>query len=201
MDLNWKDITIEKWIKLNSINSDNELTTLIARIAVLTGKDEAELRALPYKEFDELVTTFQFLKDEPKKDYKLTFEIEGIEYGLIPDFSQISTGEWIDIEEFKKDSIKNCHLILATIYRPITKRIGNKWEIEPHDSKGFMERANLFKKTLSVEDVLGAVVFFSHIAIQYIQIMEPYLKNEMKLMKKKTKVTRTRMPKVKNKNS
>jgi hypothetical protein len=198
MDMNWKDITIEKWQQLNSVKSDNELTTLIERMSILIGEGADLIRQKPFKEFNELVTKYSFLGEEPSSKYKLTFTLDGVEYGIIPDFSEISTGEWVDIEEFKKDSIKNCHLILALLYRPITKRIKDTWEIEPHTSKGFMKRADLFRTKLSVEDVLGAVLFFSHIAIQFIQNLEPYLKEEKKKMMKTTQ-TRTRIQKSKKK--
>ena len=79
---------------------------------------------------------------------------------MIPDMTLIEAGVFIDAEQFKDDSIVNLHLITALIYRPIIKEDGDEYIIEKHKAEGFEKRANLFKDRVSIEMVMGAVLFF-----------------------------------------
>jgi hypothetical protein len=68
---------------------------------------------------------------------------------------------FIDAEQFKLEPMENLHNLLALIYRPVLRELPDgEYEIEEHKAQGFEKRANLFK-TLSIETVLGAVLFFS----------------------------------------
>jgi hypothetical protein len=76
---------------------------------------------------------------------------------------------FIDAEQFKDDSIVNLHLITALIYRPIIKEDGDEYVIEKHKAEGFEKRANLFKDRVSIEMVMGAVLFFSLVEMRLLE--------------------------------
>ena len=57
-----------------------------------------------------------------------------------------------------KDIDENLHLIMSVLYRPITNRLKDKYRIKEY--KPDRERANLFKKKLTVKEVHAASVFF-----------------------------------------
>jgi hypothetical protein len=81
----------------------------------------------------------------------------------------MEAGVFIDAEQFKEDSIENLHLLTALVYRPIIKEEGEDYEIEKHKAEGFEKRANLFKEKISVEAVMGAVLFFSLVEMRLLE--------------------------------
>jgi hypothetical protein len=97
---------------------------------------------------------------------------------MIPQLDFITTGEWMDAETWKDDSVNNIHLYAALLYRPIIKEDGDLYEIEPHKSSGFVERANLFKEKLPITMIHGTVLFFSTIATDYIKILGDFLESQ-----------------------
>lgn len=48
------------------------------------------------------------------------FELNGIEYGFIPNLDAITAAEWIDIDTYQKGD-DNIHRLLSILYRPIIK--------------------------------------------------------------------------------
>jgi hypothetical protein len=89
-----------------------------------------------------------------------TFKMVGsddveIEFGLIPDLSDISFGEYVDLENYIKEE-KTWHKAMAVLYRPI-KKSGQNYVIEPyHSTKKYEE----VMKDMPVNIALGAMVFF-----------------------------------------
>lgn len=198
---NWTDVTIKMYQELNSVDRENDLTNIIERIAILADCDPEDIRQLPIPEFKKLSESIGWVTEKPNPDIRTKLEIDGKKYGIIPDLSFISTGEWADIENWKDDSINNLHFICALIYRPITKEVGDEYEIEPHKPQGFMRRAELFLNRLSIETVFGAVLFFSASGIQFIEIIADYLEAEAKAMKPKKKRTKKTTPQKASKKS
>ena len=64
--------------------------------------------------------------------------------------------------------------VMSILYRPITKRKGDKYRIEEYDFKTAKHRAKLFKQELSVDTVNGAAAFFLSIAVQYLTITRQF---------------------------
>ena len=173
----WDDVTISMWVELNNIDTESPITKEIEEVAILTDTDSAELRTIPMSEFRKIQESVKFKHTPPKAEVTLKFDIDGKRYGMIPQLDFISTGEWMDAETWKDDPINNIHLYAALLYRPIIKEEGEVYEIEPHKSSGFIERANLFKDRLSITVIHGTVLFFSTIATEYIKILADYLES------------------------
>jgi hypothetical protein len=183
----WDLVTIRQWKEINEIQTESELTRLIEQMSILADCDPEEIRKMTPVEFNTLSAELFFLSEELKPEVKLTFELEGKKYGLIPDLNFISTGEFVDAENWKADPIGNIHLLIAMLYRPVIKEEGDEYEIEPHTSKGFMRRADLFLNKLPITIPYGAVLFFSASGIQFTEIIVDYLEAESKLKKKPTR--------------
>ena len=198
----WDLVTIKQWKEINEIQTESELTRLIEQISILSDTDPEEIRQMSPADFNTLTAELFFLSEDLKPEVKLKFELDGKKYGLIPDFNSITTGEFVDAENWKADPITNIHLLCAMLYRPIISEDDDNYEIEPHTSKGFLRRAELFLKKLPITVPYGAVLFFSTLGIQFTEIIADYLEEESKSMKKKkpTKPTR-KATKKNNKNS
>lgn len=100
------------------------------------------------------------------------FELDGIEYGFIPSWKDMSFGEFADLDTLMtkkpEEMLNYLHIITAILYRPITKsKSEHKFEIEEYNVKTMEERAELFKQRLNVEYALGSQFFFIHFAKIY----------------------------------
>lgn len=188
----WDEISISRWRELKSIQSDNEATKLINQISILTDVDVEEIRQMPIKSFRDISDkVISFLSKPISNEVKTRFELNGKRYGIIPDMNFISTGEFVDMENFAKDSTSNIHLICATIWRPIVSETEDEWTIAPHTSTGFQKRADLFLNELPITMVWGGLVFFSSFVTEFLKITLDYLEEEEKSSNqvKKTKKT------------
>lgn len=82
------------------------------------------------------------------------FESDGIKYGFVPNFSEITTGELIDLDSLLVD--KNFEGIASILYRPIIKESKDgKYEIAEY--KGYDEK--LFENA-PINFYLGFIDFF-----------------------------------------
>lgn len=177
----WSDITVGQYQEMQLVESETELGKFIECISIALDCDPQDIRDMPYKDYVHLQSRMGFLSKQPLQDIQKILEIDGVKYGIEPDMNLISTGVFIDAEQFKQDSNLNLHNILALIYRPITKWVSDdEYEIEPHMARGFDKRANLFKNKLSIDVVFGATLFFSVIGMELsVRMLESFTKEVM----------------------
>lgn len=190
----WDDLTLGQYQEMMTVQSENEISRFIECMAIAIDCDPAEIREKPFSEWSELRKNFEFISVEPKPVVEDIIEIDGVKYGIEPNMRLITTGVFIDAEQFKQDPIPNLHNTLALIYRPITK-IGDDgtYEIEPHKSIGFEKRANLFRDRLSPTVAIGATLFFSIVGMELsIHSLDSLNKELMKEMKSQTTQTPTK---------
>ena len=114
--------------------------------------------------------------------------IEGVKYGFHPNLSEISTGEFADLDTLCQDFNENLHLIMAILYRKVTIERYGKYQIEPYDGE-VEERARLFKKQLPANVVNGALVFFWTIGRDYLNDSLSSLVEEQQTKSNKTSVS------------
>lgn len=195
----WADITIGQYQEMMIIETENDITRFIQQISIALDIDSEEIRKLSLSEFKKLQDNMSFLSVKVEADLSPIIEIDGKKYGLIPDMGTVDAGTFIDAEQFKEDTILNLHNLVALIYRPVIKQDGDEYEIERHKAEGFERRANLFKEKVSIETVMGAVVFFSSVATELSINLLTYLADQYKTQETptKTKKTRTRTKKAK----
>lgn len=120
----------------------------------------------------------------------MTFEYDGVLYGLENDWSKLPFGAWVDFEVYSAENIfENLHKIMAILYRPVVwqdKKNPLKYKIKPYISDEIDDRAEIMRLA-PVRFWLGAAGFF-------LQIVETYtisIKDSLELtMKKREMVTK-----------
>ena len=119
-----------------------------------------------------------------KDELVLTFEYEGVEYGMEQEFGKMAFGAWIDFEVYSsQDIVGNIHKIMAILYRPIkSKGKKGKYTIVPYNSNEIEDRAELFRE-LPVKYWLGAATFFFQVANLYISNIKASLESKKKMNK------------------
>jgi hypothetical protein len=120
----------------------------------------------------------EIFKAKPK--FKATFKIQDTEFGFIPNLEDMSFGEYIDLES-NISNVETFHKAMAVMYRPITKKHKERYEI--FEYTGTDEFSELMKYA-PLNVVMGATVFFSSLGNDLVQHTLTYLENQMKTNKK-----------------
>lgn len=163
----WNDLTVGQYQEMMSVQTENELSRFIECMAIALDCDPQDIRDKPYGDWQELSEHFRFISKQPGGTHEDIIEIDGIQYGIEPNMRSITTGVFIDAEQFKNDPIPNLHRTLALIYRPITKTfLDGSYEIEAHKSAGFERRADLFRDNMSPNVAVSATLFFSIVGME-----------------------------------
>jgi hypothetical protein len=122
----------------------------------------------------------EIFKAKPK--FQPTFKIQDTEFGFIPNLEDMTFGEYIDLES-NISSVETFHKAMAVMYRPITKKVKDRYEI--FEYKGTDEFSDVMKYA-PLNVVLGATVFFSILGSDLVQhtltSLEMELKKNPKLM-------------------
>ncbi len=122
----------------------------------------------------------EIFKAKPK--FQATFKIDNTEFGFIPNLEGMTFGEYIDLES-NISSVETFHKAMAVMYRPITKKVKDRYEI--FEYTGTDEFSDVMKfAPLNV--VLGATLFFSTLGSDLVQhtliSLEMEIKKNPKIM-------------------
>ena len=101
------------------------------------------------------------------------FNLDGKEYGFIPNLEEITFGEFVDLDNLLKwDTM---HRAMAVLFRPVLNKSGEMYTIEDYDTS---TKYDLRKMPLDA--ALGALVFFWTIAKELSLDSLLYLMSEKK---------------------
>ena len=91
-------------------------------------------------------------------------------YGIVPDFQDITLGELYDLEQ-------NITILeqMSILYRPIIKSKGDKYKIEKYSGK--LEK-DLFEQNITVEEMVGFANFFLSLSEEYLNYIRKFMEVE-----------------------
>lgn len=175
------DITLEQFQRFSKINTEDqdEEFLLHKTIEIFCGVDIALVSKFPIKDVKDIVEDVMAVLDQ-KAPFTDRFELDGVEYGFIPDLPAMSLGEYIDLEDGLK-STDEFHKAASVMYRPIKKSFNELYSIDGYDAS--VDRQRLMKGA-PVGIISAAVVFFYSIVNELLVASQSYSQKE--LMKAKT---------------
>lgn len=156
-------------------NSNDEEFISEKMIELFCGIELNQVIKIKASDISEMVAHFNKLFSE-KQPFVHRFKIQDVEFGFITDLENISWGEYIDLEK-NISSWDTMHKAMAVMYRPITKRKGDKYEIEEYQSA--VNYADVMKFA-PVSIVFAASVFFYHLGNELLIALTDYLEKELK---------------------
>ena len=182
---NWSDITIgtyQKYVEIQQ-GKGSEKNKIVKSLALLCNTSPFVVKKMAYKDLLEIMAIIKNMIDtEPNKEqFRKVFEFNGEEYGFCPNLSNISTGEYIDLESYCKEPIENLHTIMSILYRKITFKRNERYAIEDYNPDEFKEE--LFKDC-PMDIALSCLGFFLTLGKELAWISHNYLQvQEMKAQK------------------
>jgi hypothetical protein len=166
-------ITIDNYVKIFKIKelfSDQYFAAKL--INILSGAPMDRLLESNFQTIEYLANYGMSLFPQGKQKFEDRFELNGVHYGFLPSWKELSFAEYVDLDTLmgkKGDDLLNyIHIMMAIMYRPI---IGDPkapiFKIEKYDVTSMKERAELFKTQLDVRFFIGAQFFFTKFAKKY----------------------------------
>jgi hypothetical protein len=180
------DIKLEqyqKYIKvLDSIDKEAEDSAdfiNLKALEIFCGLELKESYKLPMKSFETVLEAIANCLQEPTPLVK-RFWFRGsnkteVEFGMIPDLNNISFGEYIDLDRYISDW-SQMHKAMAILFRPITAKKGEFYEIEEYEGS---DKYAGYMLHMPVNVAIGALVFFYRLGMKLSKHTMDYSLKEM----------------------
>lgn len=178
----WDDVTIRQFQQYTQAIkiADTEEQKMRVALHTLCGVKPEELSKLNSKDAHDIINRLKFLSAEPKGDESLIqkFTLDGVRYGFIPNWTQLTLGEYVDLEAYttQGELTDHLHKAMALMYRPVTAESLHQYDIEAYEPD---ERRNSAMLDMPMNIAVGALVFFYTIGRAFAIDMRSYL-NQLK---------------------
>jgi hypothetical protein len=157
----WEDVTIDTYSKLMTFTNGTKSSEALETLTELSNIPKELLKQLELKHIVLMLEKLSHLQSQEDTTLKNIIEINGVEYGFMPDLDSISLGQYADIETFIKNGIdKNLPELMAVLYSPIKLKKNDIYIIEPYDGDIRLRAEEM--KQMSATQVHSALVFFYH---------------------------------------
>lgn len=178
------EITLEQYAKYSEMliqyeamkdeKKNPEIFYMLKTIEIFCGINYEDGMKIRVQDVKKLVHAMEKLLSE-KPDLIRSFEVGDTTFGFIPQLDDMTFGEYIDVDTNLGDW-NNMHKVIAVLYRPIKKRMGDKYIIDEY--KGDLFHDAMKKTPLDV--VFSSLIFFYHLGIDLSNAMTKYLEEEAK---------------------
>ena len=163
----------QKYLKIAENNSDGNFLDA-KMIEIFCGIPLSDSYKLKMSSASAIVDILSELINQTPKHTE-RFQINGIEYGFIPDLDEMSLGEYIDLDN-NVSSWEQMHLAMNVLYRPIkTSKLG-KYNIEEYDVKNPEAM-----KDMPLGAAIGSVFFFYNLGIELSKHIVLYSNNQQEI--------------------
>ena len=173
----WNDITFGEFVQLQQIIQSNidESYMMSNIVSVLTSRTLQEIENLPLSYYKTLTSQLDFLNEKPQRnERKDTYTINGTEYVLKADITEITTGQYLDFTNYTKEDPIDQTRILSCFLIPKGKEYLDGYNIE----KVFMDMNDL-----PLQDSLSIFFYLRLQSVALYRILIDYSKQEMKGLK------------------
>lgn len=176
----WKDITLRKAQKLESLPKNiDTLDLIINQFSILKDIEISEVERLTPNELVEKANELEFLKELPAPKKADKIKINGRKYKLV-DFSKMSLGQMVDIEEYYNEGlVDNAHRILSVLFLPTERKFPYlKETIKPYEPDEVRENDML---DCDMETIWGTLLFFYLGEMTYTKDLLAYLEGVVQM--------------------
>jgi hypothetical protein len=188
----WSDVTLEKWADLVALQEGTKSEEAFETITTMSDIPRQLVAQLALSDVVGIMSKISELQEQADTTLKNLIEIDGVEYGFHPDLSDITLGEFADLETMIKQGIEdNLPEIMSILYRPITGKKGDRYTIQSYDGEIRLRAEEM--KQMKAEDVQGALVFFWRFVKKLLILMPSYLMAQTEAIAKtmQTKTSQT----------
>jgi hypothetical protein len=148
-------------------------------INILTSCPLEDLLECGFEEINYLAySIISILPKEKDITFMDRFELDGVQYGFIPNWRDLTFAEFIDMDTISSkktnELLDMLHILGAIMYRPIITEISeHNFTIEDYDIELMKKRSELFKNRLDIKIILGGQFFFINFVKKFSDYTQP----------------------------
>lgn len=169
------EITLGQYQKFSKvISKDPDLDFLRKKtIEIFCGVNLSNVDQFKYTSIIEATEVINKMFDEKPKLIE-SFEKDGTEFGFIPVLTDMSFGEFVDLDTLMNDW-DTMDQAMGVLFRKIKMKHKDQYTIEDYDSD---KRAEM--KDMPLDIALGAIFFLENLRKELLTHLESYLQSKMK---------------------
>jgi hypothetical protein len=164
-----EQITIKQFLKWkHATDNSSEEFLPFQLVSIFCNIELNEVIRIPLKQFEEIIFTIgQALEETPK--HVRRFTMNGIDYGFIPNFDNVTTAEYVDLDTYIDTDVLKAMMVM---YRPIENKFGKDlYNIKEYNGTDGFEIMNDAPASV----FLGAKVFFWNLGTELKNYIPQYL--------------------------
>lgn len=175
----FREINLGTWFEFHNATTDE------GRLEAITGLPIETIRTIPLDQYSLILDAFLRVTAAPESNFQPTLRLGKVQYGIIPDLTKISVGEYLDLVNwcgeksggFKKNMLK----IMACLYRPVVRSFGSRYQIADYhtsmkdgEMSGYREQI----RQMPMDIVEGAMAFFLLLRLELLSNSPASLQNQ-----------------------
>lgn len=166
------EITLGQYQKFHKLITDNPDSEFVRQktVSILCNIGMSDVRQILMSSIDEVYNGLIELFNS-NTTLIARFKLNKVEFGMIPNFDLMTAGEFADLDDYNSD-VQQCHKAMAVLYRPVTKKLANFYDIEPY--KGTDSYAETMKD-MPISIALAVQVFFYNLSKELLSVTMDYL--------------------------
>ena len=145
----------QKFVKLNTEEVDDRFLQ-VKMIEIFCDISHESVLKIKFSDADRVTAILGEMFSQ-KPNLVTKFQLNGIEYGFIPELDEISFGEYIDLDTYLGDW-ENIQTAMNVLYRPIKSRKGDRYIISDYNVNTKDELLDM-----PLDAVISSVFFFYHL--------------------------------------
>lgn len=156
---NLNEITLGQYQQWLRITEDKEIDEFLKQkmVEIFCNIPLDQVIKIQALEIDSIVEILSKMFDE-KPQLQNTFKLDGVEYGFIYNLDEMSSGEFMDLDNYLLD-FQQIHNAMKVLYRPI-KHKTNKGQYLIEDYTG---KEDYDSKSIKLSVVFGSLFFFKNL--------------------------------------
>ena len=156
---NLNEITLGQYQQWLRITEDKEIDEFLKQkmVEIFCNIPLDQVIKIQALEIDAIVEILSKMFDE-KPQLQNTFKLNGVEYGFIYNLDEMSSGEFMDLDNYLLD-FQQIHNAMKVLYRPI-KHKTNKGQYLIEDYTG---KEDYDSKSIKLSVVVGSLFFFKNL--------------------------------------
>lgn len=169
------EIKLSQYLKFLAIAEQNEESDFLHHkmIQIFCNVELKYIDQFKRTQILEIVNSINSLF-EKIPDFKNRFELNGVEYGFIPNLEDITQGEYIDLDNYLPNN-SDMNKAMAVMFRPIKQKFKEKYIIEDYVGSDLYSEKML---DAPLDVVLPARVFFYHLGNELLKSTLTYLEEK-----------------------
>ena len=170
------EITLYQYQRFEKLIQENEASHFVNQktIEIFCNIELKDVARIKIADIDDLLSHLNNLLQQQPKLTK-TFKLGVYEFGFIPKLEDMTSGEFIDLENYLS-STETLHQAMAVLFRPIKSKVKDLYTIEEYESS--YKYAEVLKY-MPLDIALGSMLFFWTLLNDCGNALSHYIQNEV----------------------